>query len=105
MFNWGWGDKNSVEGRRFQPTLKRSACRRAFQVCGVQMMVAGAKSDTDRTVCTMKSCSYMCCEVFGFFPAGRGGRECLKVGLLVWDGGWGYGEQAVVKNHAWCLYC
>lgn len=41
---------HSVERRRLQPTLKRSACRTVFQVCGVQVMVWGAKSDADRTV-------------------------------------------------------
>ena len=35
------------------------------------MMVAEAKSDSDRTVCTLKSC--LVSEVFGFSSAGRWG--------------------------------
>lgn len=31
---------HSVEGCRFQPTLKRSACRTVFQICEVQLIVS-----------------------------------------------------------------
>lgn len=70
--------------------LKRSACRRVFQVCGVRTMVAGAKSDSDRIICTMKCCSSMYNKVAGSSSAGRGGRECL-IALGQFVSGWWFG--------------
>lgn len=34
---------HSVEGCKFQPTLKRSACRTVFQICGVQLIASGVQ--------------------------------------------------------------
>ena len=91
-----------VGGRRFQPTLKRSAYRRVPQIClWYARDGRRTKSDNDRTVLGMNAGNLWC---VGCFPStGRGGRECVKAPrLLILDAGWDSGEQVAIEKHEAC---
>ena len=70
-----------VDVRRFQPTLKRSACRTVPLMCGVQVKVAGAnRTMTELCLVIMLGVLGMCVGLLSF--QWRGGRECVKAPRL-----------------------
>lgn len=90
----GVGCTAVLKVRRFQPTLKRSACRTGPQIYGMQAMVAG-RSQTLTEACFGNNniagilLSDMCVGLLSFNNR-PWGRECVKAPRLFF-----FGWQAV----------
>lgn len=97
---WGWCGLQRVEGRRIQPTLKRSACRTVFRVCGKQVMVAGRSRTLTEVYLSKFGMRSFTVKSLLLLSGPWGAR--VSQDSLFWMGGWEYGWKRVVKNHKSC---